>query len=159
MNEIRQWVLSICAAALLGQLLCMLMPKFKQNGPFKTTLNLFVVCILVSPLNGGINLGFETDSGMFSPEIRENRLKEETDRQFYDLVSQNISGSIETKLDAIQVKAKKINVNMDTSVKDSISISKIEIVLEGGMKIREADIVSEVKKATGVTPEIRYAGE
>ena len=159
MNEIRQWALSLCAAVLLGQLLCMLLPRLKQHDPFKTTLNLFIVCALISPMGGGFDLELDSGRGTFSSGVAENRLEEETDRQFYDLVSRKISDSIEIKLAGIRVNVKKINVIMDTKDKNSISISKIEIVLESGTEGREAEVTAEVEKVTGVTPEIRYMGE
>ncbi len=124
----------------------MLFPQGKMEKIFRIVLCVFMLCSLLVPLKNTFkNINFNAKK----PEnfIKEqDKLKSTVEEQLKSATQKNLRPTIEQILKAHGTKSEKVNIIMDTTPDNCISIKKIEVFLPKGDENKKDAIKKELKK-------------
>lgn len=152
MEALKQWAVTIIMTALSGAVIQILMPKGKTERMVNIILSLFFLCAILSPFITGTSqsLWDELNDKIFIPEaelsdkqenLNETILKEtekETENAIYKLAVQEGFSEI------------NVNVNMDISGTNSISIDEIKISVPAAERNKAIEWISSLEKMFNV---------
>lgn len=153
---IKSWAFSVCAAAVCGAVMNMLLPEGSEKRIFKTVLCLFMLCSILSPI-----LSMDFSALSTETDFKENRAQTEGITEELLAFSANeaentIINDTAAALAEKGITADNISVEVNILPDGSINISRFVITAD------EADaekIRSTVYEHTGLLPEIEYKGE
>ena len=133
----------------------LLAPKGSHKKMLGFVVNGFFLLAIVSPIGKGFVFNM--------PEINsdntvqwESRLTEEIELLTRQKTEEGLARALTEELSALEVDAKKISVNVDTTGDSSISISKILIVLDRKYALSEIKISDTVMKNYRIQPRIVF---
>lgn len=129
MSTIQQWATVICLAALVGTMVEILTPIGSMEKMVRFVLGAFMLCAIITPLVGTaqkINYSIQQpDVNTSSITVFQNQL----DGQLNSVASEKIKALAAEILQKESINAQKIDVFMDTSQNNSISIIKVTVYL------------------------------
>lgn len=155
MESIRNWAFAVCAAAVCGAVMNMLIPDGSEKRIFKTVLCLFMLCSILSPI-------LSTDFSALSTEFNfgESRAQTDITNELLSLSAEEIqSAIISDTAAALREKgaaADNISAEVNISPDGSINISRFSVAISEG---NPDEIKKIVEQKTGLSPEIEYLGE
>lgn len=152
--ELKNWALALCAAAICGAVMNMLLPEGSEKRIFKTVLCVFLLCSMLSPL---MSLNFSgIEKSLYIDEYENGDITED----LLALSAKQTEKALEDKAKAVleekDIDFDNIFAQVNISEDGSINISRFVITAD------EADaekIRSTVYEHTGLLPEIEYKGE
>lgn len=150
MESIKSIGLIFCICSVVFGVILLLIPSGKYEKSLKTVVGLLMLVIIFSVV--GKNLDFDFDFSI-DQEIKAdsaNSLTQASERQILTLAENRIRQQISQLLDSKGVKDYKIEIIMDNSGTNGISISKAEIYL----KDVNADVVELVYRNLGIRCEV-----
>lgn len=153
METLKQWAVTIIMTALSGAVIQILMPKGKTERMVNIILSLFFLCAILSPFITGSTkaLWDELNNKILIPEaefsanqvsLNETVLREtekETENAIYKLAVQEGFSEI------------NVQVNMDISGTNSISIDEIKISVPAAERNKAIQWISSLEKMFNVT--------
>lgn len=153
---IKSWAFSVCAAAICGAVMNMLLPEGSEKRIFKTVLCLFMLCSILSPI-----LSMDFSALSTEADFKENRAQTEgiTEELLAFSANEAENTIIDDTVAALAEKgiaADNISVEVNILPDGSINISRFVITVSGG---NPEEIKSIAEKRTGLLPEIEYGGE
>ncbi len=153
---IKSWAFSVCAAAVCGAVMNMLLPEGSEKRIFKTVLCLFMLCSILSPI-----LSMDFSALSTETDFKENRAQTEGITEELLAFSANeaentIINDTAAALAEKGITADNISVEVNILPDGSINISRFVITVSGG---NPEEIKSIAEKRTGLLPEIEYGGE
>ena len=155
MESIQNWAFAVCAAAICGAVMNMLLPEGSEKRIFKTVLCLFMLCSILSPI-------LSTDFSDLSTELDfgESRAQSDITGELLSLSAEEVQNAIISDTAAALrekgVAADNISAEVNISPDGSINISRFSILISGG---NPDEIKKIVEQKTGLLPEIEYLGE
>lgn len=159
MDAVREWAVSLCAAAVLCAAAGMLAPEDKQGKCFRTVLSAVMLCLMISPLSRIKECSGSTDGYTAVPEQTGSELFELVERQTADAMSASVSNLVGHELDELGVSAREIYVVMDISQDGCISIGQVTVALDGSDADRAGEVRSRLYAQLGLDAEITVMEE
>ena len=155
MESIQSWAFAVCAAAVCGAVMNMLLPDGSEKRIFKTVLCLFMLCSILSPI-------LSTDFSDLSTEFDfgESRAQTDITGELLSLSAEEVQSTIISDAAAALrekgITADNISVLVNISPDGSINISRFSVLISEG---NPNEIKKIVEQKTGLSPEIEYRGE
>ena len=148
MTELQQWAMLVCGAVLISALLQYLIPEGSMEKMGKLIVSVFILCSLLIPIGkvvptlaADFQISF-SQSQQGAPEYLDT-----VDQQIYEEVNNGIRTLVIGKLAEREIRCKNVTVIMDTNEDDSISITKVKVVLpfeETGRCEEAADYLEQI---------------
>ncbi len=153
---IKSWAFSVCAAAICGAVMNMLLPEGSEKRIFKTVLCLFMLCSILSPI-----LSMDFSALSTETDFKENRAQTEGITEELLAFSANeaentIINDTAAALAEKGIAADNISVEVNILPDGSINISRFVITVSGD---NPEEIKSIAEKRIGLLPEIECVGE
>ncbi len=156
MESIQNWAFAVCAAAVCGAVMNMLLPEGSEKRIFKTVLCLFMLCSILSPI-------LSTDFSDLSTELDLGESRAQTSDitgELLSLSSEEVQSAIISDAAAALrengIAADNISAEVNISPDGSINISRFSVAISSG---NPDEIKKIVEQKTGLSPEIEYLGE
>ena len=155
MEAIKNWAFSVCAAAICGGILNMLLPEGNAQKTYKAVFCVFFLCVLSAPLSEIKIPDFE--------KLAENIeiIETQNGNEFNEISAEFIKKQIIEDTSAIllqeNIAEKDISVKVNISEDGSIDINKFVLTL-GYSEYPDA-LVRRIYQKTGIEPEIILSGE
>lgn len=130
MNTVKEWTTFICLSAIAGGMIEIIAPSDKMEKIIKFVLGAFMMCIIAIPFSklcGDISYDF---SNYRWEKTKAYEYESKLDGQLETLVSQKISSLVDSTLKNADINYKKVDVIMDKSEDNSISIIKINLFFD-----------------------------
>ena len=125
MQWIRTWAVCLCAAATVAGIFLFLKPSAKFASVFKMALAAFFIAALINPFSvSKIDL-----QGILSPSLSEEVSEQDSfvNRELVNAAARSVKGEIEKVMRQKKFEYAQIEVSMNMSRQQSISISEIII--------------------------------
>ncbi len=146
LNAVKAWITTICITSVVCTIIEILFPKGNMEKIFRVVLGIFMLSAVVVPLKNSLSrINFSAKM----PEIsvkEKSKLKETINDQSKSIVQKNLKATIKEILKAKSVKPEKINIIMDTSKDNCISIKNVEVFLARGDKLKKDAVKNELEK-------------
>ena len=155
MDNIKRYLISLCFCAVFSALIMMLAPKGSHKKMLGFVVNGFFLLAIVSPISKGLSLTMP-DVKPADTNHWESNLTEEIELLTRQKTEEGLAKALAEELRALDVEAKKISVNVDTTGESSISISKILIVLDRKYALSEIKIADAVMQNYRIQPRIVF---
>lgn len=158
MDAIKQWAFSICAAMVAAGLAQMLLPKSGMEKIFRTTVSIFFLCCLLSPIvlrDPGLRLELQEYS-QSEIDARARRLTKTIDSQTGEAMQWQLEKIISEKLSQMGINYHQITININNNGQSGQEIQSVEIILD---RVHEKDhqkIHAELARALGLTVRLGY---
>lgn len=148
MSAIKSWSMTICLVSILCTLLEILFPQGKMEKIFRVVLGVFLLCALLVPIGSTLkNINFDAKkTENFIKDKDKIKFKSTVDDQVKASAEKNLRASIEKILAAKGIKPEKINIFMDTTADNCISIGKIEVFLPKGDESKRDTVKNDLEK-------------
>ncbi len=162
MDGLKSWALAVCAAAVAGGLVQLLAPNPSSGRILKVVVSIFFLCVLISPLLGGVSLDMDFSVLDYQPEQTQEiaqRLEDSMDSMVINNATEQLKQAITSCLSAYQVENGKITIIVNTNENGSISINEIEIILPKQYESQHQELVLALQNELGLTPKIQYDSE
>lgn len=154
METIRNWAFSVCAAAIVGSVMTILLPEGSIQKTFKTVLCIFFLCTVFSPLS---KVKFPDIKEFFNDNESNETVFVSDDTSYIKFIENKLSLSVKEALDEAGIKTKDILTKVNISEDGSIYISKFALCIEDNSKSEKAFKIAYEK--IGIEPEIILYGE
>ena len=140
--------MTICLVSILCTLLEILFPQGKMEKIFRVVLGVFLLCALLVPFGSTLkNINFDAKkTENFIKDKDKIKFKSTVDDQVKASAEKNLRASIEKILAAKGIKSEKINIFMDTTADNCISIGKIEVFLPKGDESKRDTVKNDLEK-------------
>ena len=149
--QLKSWLLSLCTAAIAGEIVLFLAPAKRMNSLLAVVVNVFFLTAFLSPLL------FLREKGDFMPSLdlstaskRQTEALEQTvGEQYTETVRDNLTQILTQRLSAIEVTPEKIDFQIHTDENESIWINQVLLTLDGEYEAREEEIKQQVANLLG----------
>lgn len=156
MKLVKEWSTIICLAAIVCTILELICPNGKMEKIVKFVLSSFMLCAFISPIANTVpKISLELSNS--SKHQCDPSFKEKISKQTLNVCRDNIVNLAKKELGRHNIKAKKINVLMDTD--DSGSISIIKVVVYLNEKESHKDVKKFLEDNLGIETEIICGSE
>lgn len=153
MDGVRQWAVSVCAAAVVCTLLRQLFPDNRLGQQGRMLLPCLFLCVLLSPISGlfgGVKLPDFTQENTVDSEQITARMRQQMVAQVNDtllrMVNQSLSG--------YGWSAKKVVTDMDIGEDGSISMGQIILYVDEEVARRATAVQQVAEKRLGTAVEV-----
>ncbi len=153
MSEITGWASAICFAALACVMLEFLSPSGKMEKMVRFVLSAFMLCALFKPMLDISKIKFEFDISKKN-DYKVSGIKKGLENQAMSIAASNIEKLVENEMEKIKITPKKIQVIMDTSDVNSISINRLIIKIDKKNLDRQEEVKQLVYKELGLVVEV-----
>lgn len=164
MIQIKTWLLSLCTAAVAGEILLFLSPSKRMNSLLAVVVSVFFLTAFLSPLF----LFRQKGEGFFSmlrlDTARDNHaqaLEKTVEEQYTQSVRFNLEQIVADKLAAIDVTAEKIDFTIHIDEGKSIWINQVLLTLDEEYETGEEEIRRQLGSLLGYQTRVilAYTGE
>lgn len=157
MTTLKEWSSIICIASIVCTMIELICPSGKMDRIVKFVLASFMICSIIFPFTKTLpEISYNLKNK--SHQSFDSSLKEKVSTQTLDMCSKNIKGVVQAELDKLNIKAKKIDVTMDTDKFGSISIIKVDIYLKEKSS-SSPDVKKILEDKLGIKTEIIYGSD
>ena len=149
MDGFRQWAVVVCTAAVVCSLLGILFPENRLGQQGKLVLPCVFLCVLLSPLTGGVNFvkfsGF-TEEEPLDSAVLTARMQQQTVAQVNGMLQQILNESFQE----YGWKAEKVVTDMDIATDGSIHMGQITVYVDEGGASHVAQIGQVAQRRLGM---------
>lgn len=160
MQEIKNWVLAICAAAILCALFDLLFPKGKTEKAAKLVLSLFFLCVLLLP---ALSQWKRSDWEEMFPQTVSPSTWEElnatVEQQVLSRSKTALEEAIATILAKENITPEKISVIVNIDQEGYITMERTDIYLPREESAKISAVREIVAQQTGATVNVFVAGK
>ena len=153
MEGIRLIGVSICITMVVTSIFSMLTPDSKLDKMLKFSISLFFLTSLISPFVNN-KLDFHIDISDITQTQQDKQLSQGVASQFITIAIENLEHSVENLLIRKKINPKKVEVLINISEDDSISISKLMVYIEQSDELRIQEIEKIVAEEVGFAPQV-----
>ena len=158
MEAIKQWAFSICAAMVACGLSQMLLPKSSMEKIFRTTVSVFFLCCLLSPLvlqKPELRIELE-EYAQSDIDARAARLRQVVQSQTAQASEGELKKIIAAKLSQMGINYHSITINMSINGQSENGIDSVEIELARSHAKDHDTIHAELAEAFGIPVRLGY---
>lgn len=158
MEGLKQWAFSVCAAMVACGICRMLIPSSGMEKMFRTTVSVFFLCCLLSPMVfqvPALRIELENDSQQQIQE-RAERLQSEAENQAGAAANRDMMKIIGEKLDQMGIKYHGITININENGQSLSSPGTIEILLSTDYERQQTAVRGELADAFGLDVELQF---
>ena len=135
MNAVYQWATVVCLAAIVGAMIELVTPVGRMEKMVRFVLGAFMICAIITPFTStAIKITFDLPTESSIRQEDASSFQQELNQQVLKVAAENIRALAVEELGKEQIIPQKIEVNMDTSDKESISIINVVVYLEESQK-------------------------
>mgnify|MGYP002524391022 CR=1 FL=1 len=156
MESIQSWAFAVCAAAVCGAVMNMLLPDGSEKRIFKTVLCLFMLCSILSPILSTDFSDLSTELDFGESSAQNGNITGELLSLSAEEVQSTIISDAAAALREKGIAADNISAEVNISPDGSINISRFSVAVSSG---NPDEIKKIVEQKTGLSPEIEYRGE
>ena len=127
MASLREWILSICIAAVVASIVKIVAPSGSMQKMMRVVSSAFILCILLLPLIGNVTFDINEYWDNIAVPIANGGLAKQAVAQTFEYVEGRIGERVEASLKKIGIENAKVNIIMDTNGDGSISIIQADI--------------------------------
>lgn len=153
MDSLKEWAISVCAAAVICAALDMLIPEHKYEKVLRLCLAAFALCVCIAPLSGLQSCGGEWRHSN-KEEMQYTRLssdlQQQVERQSAAAVEGAVSRIIDEKLRQLGFSSYEIAVKTDIAADGSITIGQVAVTLAGTSDAEAAAAQSALEQYLGI---------
>lgn len=158
MEAIKQWAFSICAAMVTCGLSQTLLPKSSMEKIFRTTVSIFFLCCLLSPIvlqKPELRIELE-EYAQSDIDARAARLQQVVQSQTAQASEGELKKIIGTKLSQMGINYHSITINMSINGQSENRIDSVEIELDRVHAKDHDSIRTELTETFGVPIRLGY---
>ena len=130
MDGVREWATGLCAAAVAGAAMQMLVPKKGAGQLFRVLLTAFFLCVFTAPLLSWQGIP-ELELSSLPGEVQNDLLEETVTLQLRSQVSAAVTEIVDSTLSGYGYTAKKVETNMDIADDGGIYIVDVRVSFSG----------------------------
>lgn len=153
MEGIRFIGLSICITTVVTSIFSMLAPDSKLDKVLKFAISLFFLTSIISPFVNN-KLDFRIELSDITQRVQTRELSQNVQSQFLSIAKGNLENTIENTLLRENISPKKVEVLINISEDNSISINKLMVYIEKNDEQKKQTIEKLVKDSVGYAPQI-----
>ena len=150
MNEVKSWAMVICLAAASCALLDMISPSGKMEKIIRFVFGAFMICAIINPFISMVR-GYD-----FDLQLSDSQKKDEYkfSRKISDIenevIEAKIKNLVEKTLNDVNIEPQKIDIFMDRSEEDGISINSVRVNLKKENADRQEEVKNMIKEKLGL---------
>ncbi len=129
MEAIRDWILSICIAAVAASIVKIIAPSGGIQRTMKVISAVFMLCIIISPLIGEVSFNFEKELDKVQIPSR-SEFSESIEEQTDIYTKAQLQKLMETYLQKEGIERARISIIMERDEDSRISIIKADVYVE-----------------------------
>ena len=153
MEELRQWAVAVCAAAVVCTLLRQLFPDNRLGEQGRMLLPCLFLCVLLSPLSSAfldVKLPDFTEGNALDTENITAQMGQQMEKQVNDTLLAMVNQSLNT----YGLSAKKVEADMDIGADGSINMGQITLYVDEEVARRATAVRQIAEKRLGTTVEV-----
>ena len=159
MNAVYQWATVVCLAAIVGAMIELITPIGRMEKMVRFVLGAFMICAMIAPFTStAIKITFDLPTENSIRQEDTSSFQQGLDQQILTVAADNIRALAVEELGKEQIVPQKIEVNMDTSDKESISIINVVVYLEEDQKETQRKARQVLEDGLGLPVEIIIVG-
>lgn len=159
MNAVYQWATVVCLSAIVGAMIELITPIGRMEKMVRFVLGAFMICAMIAPFTStAIKITFDLPTEHTIQQENTAIFQQELDRQILNVAADNIRALAVEELGKDQIVPQKIEVNMDTSDKENISITNVVVYLEEDQKENQRKARQALEEGLGLPVEIVIIG-
>lgn len=148
MSFIKELAGVFCVCAVVLGAISVLSPQSTFEKPMKVVLGLVFIATVVAVFSNGFNFDFNFKvKSSYASATLSNTAEQQIETTSENIISENISQILKEN----GYSDFYVNIKMDISDKDGISISKAEIYFDTKSNVNEPTIVNLIKNSLGLT--------
>lgn len=149
MDSIKQWVMTVCFAALAAGLANIIAPKGNMEKVYKFAVSVFFLCCVLVPLFDlkGVSLHMNLAS---TPQQQNSTLQRTVQEQELSETKDSVSALITSTCQKSGVTPASVTVNAQISQSGVISIINAAVKLKKGDASKKSEIIPAVKQELGI---------
>ena len=130
MDGVRAWAIGLCAVAVAGAAMQLLIPNKGSGRVFRVLLTAFFLCAFTAPLLSWQGIP-KLDVSILPSEVQSDLLEDAVDRQLRRQVSAAVEEIVGGVLSSYGYTAKKVETTMDIAADGGIYITQVSVSLSG----------------------------
>ncbi|MCI9272820.1 MAG: stage III sporulation protein AF [Clostridiales bacterium] len=155
MNSVIQWATVVCLAAVVGAMVELVTPSGRMEKMVRFVLGAFMICAIITPLTGtAFKITFDFSDSSPQNQERIESFEEQLDRQTLQVAANNIKALAQEALAEEGITPQKIEVFMDTSDKNSISITNLAVSLDQSQEASRVKARQILESKLGLVTEV-----
>ncbi len=155
MADLKLWAISLCAAALAGAIMHMIVPNTSLEKMMRLVIGVFFLSCIISPVLArlpDLDLGASGKAEQQVVQIQEGLL-----RTIDGQVDSQMKAVVRTLLMQKGIAPENISFEYNTADKNRISISQIDVMLSPEYTAHEAEIREYINGQTGITTILSFS--
>lgn len=153
MSEVKGWAMVICFATISCSLLELITPSGKMDKIIRFVFVAFMICAIINPLASIIKIADFDYELSDSEKKQEFKLLEKISDLEIDVANTKIKELVEKTLNEKDIEPQKIDIFMDTTQENSISINKVRVNLKKENADRQGEAKKMIEEKLGLTCE------
>ena len=155
MHSVIQWATVVCLAAVVGAMVELVTPSGRMEKMVRFVLGAFMICAIITPLTGtAFKITFDFSDSSPQNQERIESFEEQLDRQTLQVAANNIKALAQEALAEEGITPQKIEVFMDTSDKNSISITNLAVSLDQSQEASRVKARQILESKLGLVTEV-----
>lgn len=152
MEAIRSIAVSVCITMAVTGILSILIPSKSMEKTIKLAVGLFFLSSIVLPFTNG-QLSFDFDLEIPDEQVIHEDLEVSIQQNMQALTEQRLEQAATELLGQEKIIPEKVEVNINIAEDNSITITKVKMMLSPQDRKREAGITPLIKEKFGIEPE------
>lgn len=148
MMQMKTWLLSLCTAAIAGEIVLFFSPGKRLNTLLAVVVNVFFLTAFLSPLfllrEKGTQL-FSFLSPAADVPVQTQELEEKVEEQYRESVERSMEDLLSSRLASIGVEVEKMEFLIHTREDGSIWINQVLLMMDDAQESREEEIESQLQ--------------
>lgn len=153
MNDLKQWALAVCAAAVVCSILLQLFPDSLLGRQGRPLVAAAFLCVLLAPLSGGV-LAVKLPSFTADKSVDSADLTARMRQQLAEQINETLLAMVNQSLDGYGWSAKKVVADMDIEEDGSIRMGQITVYVEEDVARRAAAVRQVAEKRLGTEVQV-----
>ena len=152
MEAVKDWVVGVCAAAMVCTLLDLLLPRGKTEKAAKLVTAMFFLCAMLVPVaSGWKELDWEDVTEAGGEGLSMEELEKKVGEQVLEVSGRSMEESVAKALRESGIEAEKISVRMHIDREGYISMERTDIFLTEKDAGRKEEVRKKIEAFTGAT--------
>lgn len=153
MEQIKQWAVNICITLIVTGVFSMLIPQGNMEKVMRFAVSTFFLCCLLLPFFTGLpELEWEWEIETYSAAA--DPLESTVKEQLQALSERNVERVVREMLENAGITAEKIEADIHISEENSVSISRVTVVLKESAGKSVTEIAGWIKQQTGLDADV-----
>ena len=155
MESVKNWIFSVCVAAIVITALNMLIPKGKSEKIMQFVIGLFFVLLISAPIAAFANGAYKINPNAAIDGYTVASNSESYEDKLKKILIKKVNSNLEAGLKSQNINFKYLSSDINITADNCIQIIEVKIYQDGSLSNSDCQKIRKyVKKQTGIYPEI-----